>query len=175
MICPSDDPHLYIGRAWIPADDEHCWVVCISWRTDRPASAEEIESWRNGDVQHRRVIPGTTTPVDRAYNHYLIDREEQSTRSFSGIRGIRAQDAMVTESPGPIVDRSKEHLGTSDRAVIAVRRCLLDAARSLADGHEPPTGEGGAIYRGRPHQALHDDATDFFAVPAIANELTARN
>jgi phthalate 4,5-dioxygenase len=174
LICPSDDPHLYIGRAWIPADDERCWVICVSWRTDRPVSPREIETWKNGEVQHRRVIPGTTIPAERADNEYLIDRAEQMTRSFSGIHGVRAQDAMVTESPGPIVDRTKEYLGQSDRAVIALRQCLIGAARAAIDGRAPPTAKGGRIYTARPHQALQDDATDFMAVPEIRRAITTQ-
>ena len=170
LICPSDDPHLRIGRAWVPADDEHCWVICVSWRSDRPASPREIEAWRNGETQHRRVIPGTTTPLERADNDYLIDRDAQRTASFSGIHGVRAQDAMAVESCGPIVDRTREHLGASDRAVIALRRRLLCAARDAAAGRAPPTARGGPVYAARPHQALRDDDTDFLAVPDIAAE-----
>ena len=41
---------------------------------------------------------------------------------------------------GPIFDRSKEHLGTSDIAVIRMRRLLIDSARALAEHGEPPIG-----------------------------------
>jgi hypothetical protein len=39
---------------------------------------------------------------------------------------------------GPIVDRTKEHLGASDRAVTATRRLLLDSVRAFLDGQKPP-------------------------------------
>jgi hypothetical protein len=45
---------------------------------------------------------------------------------------------MVTESMGPIYDRSQEHLGSTDRAVTRMRHILLSAARGLAEGKEPP-------------------------------------
>jgi phthalate 4,5-dioxygenase len=175
LICPSDDPHLYIARAWIPADDEHTWVICTSWRTDRAASPREIAMWENGEVQHRRLIPGTTTPLERADNEYLIDRDEQMTTSYSGIRGIRAQDAMATESPGPIVDRTKEHLGSSDRAVIAFRRRMLAAARALEAGAVPRTAIDSDVYRVFPCQTLRDDDSDFFAVPEIRATMTVQD
>ena len=38
----------------------------------------------------------------------------------------------------PIYDRSKEHLGASDVAVIAVRKFLLNAVQGLMKGNEPP-------------------------------------
>jgi hypothetical protein len=45
---------------------------------------------------------------------------------------------MVTESPGRIWDRSREHLGTTDKSIITMRRILLKAAKDLANGIEPP-------------------------------------
>jgi len=47
-------------------------------------------------------------------------------------------DSCATESIGPIYDRSKEHLGASDTAVIAVRRYLLDTVKAFQRGEKPP-------------------------------------
>ena len=105
-------------------------------------------------MAHRKLVEGTVTPAARAENEYLIDREAQRTQSFTGIAGIRAQDAMVTESAGAIADRTREHLGTSDKAVIAFRRRLLDAARRLAQGIEPQAPYDPDCYRVRAHAAL---------------------
>jgi phthalate 4,5-dioxygenase oxygenase subunit len=154
LIPPSDDPHVRLFRAWVPADDEHTSVVCVTWRTDGPVREADRVQWQNGEAAHRKVLPGTTTPVERADNHYLIDREAQRTRSFTGIAGIRAQDAMVTESAGAIVDRTREHLGTSDKAVIAFRARLLAAARQLENGIEPQTPYDPDCYRVRAHSGL---------------------
>ena len=52
------------------------------------------------------------------------------------MRGIREEDIAIQEN-GPIADRTKEHLGTSDAGVIALRRRLLKAARYLQAGREP--------------------------------------
>jgi phthalate 4,5-dioxygenase oxygenase subunit len=49
---------------------------------------------------------------------------------------------MVTETMGPIYDRTQEHLGTTDKAVIRLRQLLLKAARGLADGAQPPALTG---------------------------------
>jgi hypothetical protein len=38
---------------------------------------------------------------------------------------------------GPIVDRSKEHLGPGDRAIIATRRLLLDSIKTVQSGGSP--------------------------------------
>jgi hypothetical protein len=49
---------------------------------------------------------------------------------------------MVTETMGPIYDRSEEHLGTTDVPIIRMRRLLIDAAKGLAEGKEPPALAG---------------------------------
>jgi phthalate 4,5-dioxygenase oxygenase subunit len=56
------------------------------------------------------------------------------------IPGFDVQDQAVQESQGPIVDRSQERLGTSDTAIIQVRRRLMAAARVLCDDAPPPPG-----------------------------------
>lgn len=47
---------------------------------------------------------------------------------------------MITESMGPIVDRSQERLGSSDAMIIRTRRRLLEAARSLREHGTAPAG-----------------------------------
>jgi hypothetical protein len=93
--------------------------------------------------------------VENKANDYLIDREAQKRFTFTGIAGVRAQDAMVTETAGPIVDRTREHLGTSDIAIIKMRRRLISEARALMNGDGPPlASRSGKVYRVRPHQAV---------------------
>ena len=62
----------------------------------------------------------------------------QKTVNFTGIKDFLNHDACATESMGPIFDRSREHLGVSDKAVIAVRKCLLNTVKALQDGKELP-------------------------------------
>ena len=56
---------------------------------------------------------------------------------MTGIHGFAAQDQAVQESMGPICDRTRERLGTSDTAIIAARRLLLAEIKALAEGREP--------------------------------------
>jgi hypothetical protein len=78
------------------------------------------------------VVPRTYTRE----NDYRIDRFAQKGLSYSGIADFRSQDAMATETAGPIYDRTTEHLGSTDVAVIRMHRQLLRAAKALsnADG-----------------------------------------
>ena len=63
---------------------------------------------------------------DNPENDYLLDREIQRMTSYAGIWGVNDQDRSIQESMGPIYDRRKEHLGTSDLAIITARRRLLN-------------------------------------------------
>jgi len=67
----------------------------------------------------------------------LLDRKMQRTHNYTGLPGNRAQDQAVTESMGTIMDRTTEHLGAADTAVIVMRRVLMRLARRLQDGLEP--------------------------------------
>ncbi len=80
------------------------------------------------------------TKVRSRENNFLQDRAAmRSRKSFSGIAGSGPnQDMAVLESMGPVVDRSGEHLGASDVAVIRLRRRLLDALAASQRGEEPP-------------------------------------
>jgi phthalate 4,5-dioxygenase oxygenase subunit len=89
-------------------------------------------------------------PVRNIDNEYLIDRAEQRAGSYTGIRGIREQDLAVQEDQwGPITQRDREHLGTTDLAIIAMRRLLVREAERLQAGLEPPEPHNGAAYRVR--------------------------
>ena len=54
---------------------------------------------------------------------------------------------MQEDQWGPSTRRWKEHLGTTDLAVIALRRHLLQEALDLQKGIEPPEASNGAAYR----------------------------
>src|SRR5439155_17808068 len=68
---------------------------------------------------------------------YLIDRAVQRSESFTGIDGINVQDRAIQETMGPIVDRSKEHLGPADKAIIQMRRLLREAVKTVQEGGTP--------------------------------------
>src|SRR5262249_54177829 len=118
----------------------------------------EVAAWKNGETAHRKTIPGTVVPEANIRNDYLIDREIQRTRTFTGIHGIRAQDAAMTESQGLIADRTKEYLGSSDTAIIAARKRLVQAAKALAKGEEPATMKDGSLFDVKPYTIMLDPA-----------------
>ena len=74
------------------------------------------------------------TKVRNLQNNFLQDRAAMTAGDFTGIEGIPAQDMAMWESMGPIADRSEDHLGSSDVAIIQFRRQMVAAAKAAADG-----------------------------------------
>jgi hypothetical protein len=93
---------------------------------------------RNGGGIHVKLIPGSFRPVVNKDNEYMIDRAAQASyKSYCGVAGIAMQDAAIQESMGPIQDRSKENLVSTDNGVIMARIRLRKAALAAAQGKEP--------------------------------------
>lgn len=137
MIPPFGDGGIG-GHAWVPIDDETCWAWSFTWHPARPLDAEHVEGMRQGQGIHSVFIPGTFRPAANSDNDYLIDRDKQRYVNFTGIDGIGTQDCAVQESMGRIYNRTREHLGTSDTAIIAARRRLLSAVDDHERGLDPP-------------------------------------
>ncbi|MDN4075394.1 Rieske 2Fe-2S domain-containing protein [Fictibacillus terranigra] len=127
------------GHAWVPIDDENCWVWSWSWTPDRDLTEEEIKQMQSGAGIHPSLIPGTFRTKANKENDFLIDREMQKRGdSFAGIFGVGMEDHAVQVSAGAIVDRSQEKLGTSDTAIIKARQCLLKAVKMQEKGEKLP-------------------------------------
>jgi hypothetical protein len=99
----------------------------------------ELDTMRRGGGIHVALIPGAFRPIINKDNDYRIDRHAQKAgRTVSGVRGIAMQDAAVQESMGPIQDRTKENLVSTDNAIIMARHRLRRAALALQHGTAPP-------------------------------------
>jgi hypothetical protein len=104
--------------------------------TDEPLNdADRLERGLGNGPLH--VDQSTFRSTANRQNNYLIDRAVQRSESFTGIDGINVQDRAIQETMGPIVDRSKEHLGPADKAIIQMRRILLQALKTVQEGGTP--------------------------------------
>lgn len=121
--------HSNLVHYWAPADDTRTYEYHVTFSRDGPLGNERRLSENIGPGY--RKIRGKE-------NHYLQDRRMQKEKSFSGIQGFHAQDSCVTESMGPVCNRTAEHLGASDKTVIAIRKFLFEALRELEEGRDPP-------------------------------------
>jgi hypothetical protein len=145
-------PFVYGGGLCVPIDDEHCYFYFWNKAPSeadtlalRLAGVEGTGLFDNTPYTNRRgagqVNRMRSFFQPREYlpqNDYQVDRDYATSPFFSGIRDFGSQDLMVTESPGAIWDRSQEHLGTTDKSIITMRKILLRAAKDYANGIEPP-------------------------------------
>ena len=134
------------GHCWVPRDDQTCWVWSASWNPDGPLSEEDREAIQKETFIHARVEPVTFRTIRNKDNNYQLDRALQQTTSMTGIHGFASQDQAVQESMGPICDRTRERLGTSDTAIIAARRLLLAEIAAIEEGQEPFAAGHGDVY-----------------------------
>jgi phthalate 4,5-dioxygenase len=140
MIPPRGD-HSIHGHFWIPIDDETCWAWSYDYHPTRPLTDTEVASVRAGKGVHVKYVPGTYRPFANKDNDYLIDRAAQkSGRTFSGVEGFAMQDASLQESMGPIIDRTRENLVSTDNGIIMARHRLLRAVKALVDKNVTPPG-----------------------------------
>jgi phthalate 4,5-dioxygenase oxygenase subunit len=149
-----------LTRAWVPMDDTHTMFFAMT-----PADGS------GAGVDLRDVLPNTSDWYGRfrlpqnAANDYQIDRHKQRSRaSYTGLASIHLEDLAITESMGPLLDRSSEHLGSSDVMVIRVRRRLIAAAHALRESGEiPPGAQNPAVYRTRSGSVFLPKGADWIA------------
>jgi hypothetical protein len=120
----------------VPIDDVSHWKFMLVHSDSRPLDRDAVnrgligENEFGSDFRSRR---------NRA-NRYLQDRNEMRSYPTAGFgRAFEVHDTWAVESAGPIQDRSKEHLGYSDRSVILLRRVMGEVIAAVQRGEEPPT------------------------------------
>jgi phthalate 4,5-dioxygenase len=115
----------------VPVDDENHIRFDFIFNRVRPVAREAYAQEFGTEVVENRYRRNKR-------NRYLQDRELMKTANFSGMGDHHgAQDAFATETQGPIHDRSREHLGTSDACIVAARRQLLAGIAAVQAGREP--------------------------------------
>ncbi len=150
---PAQDDGVVPSHIWVPIDDTHTLYWGLTWH---PYQAYERSLFSLGTgmgnlkpSQHGRPF-ANWWPEPSLTNDFGIDREAQRRQNYTGIPNITLQDAAMTDGMGPILDRTREHLGTSDSTVIRVRRRLVQAAKALRDqGVTPPCVDEPDLYRRR--------------------------
>ena len=170
----ADVPRLD-GHIWVPIDDETTWVWNMVWSYDE--NIPITEEWHAKDEARfgrgvDDLIPGTFKLKKNLANDFMIDRAMQKTKNYTGIIGINTQDMALQEGMGKIVDRSKEHLGTTDKAIIVCRQLLLEATKAVEDGKAPRGIDPKSYETVRPYDAVipHDQKWE----EAFAKELVAK-
>jgi phthalate 4,5-dioxygenase oxygenase subunit len=120
----------------VPIDDTHTMFYFIAWSDW--GSGIDKEAFRT--FCHARVgvdVDSQYRRVRTRDNNYLQDRQKMKLGDHTGIPGIPNQDMAMWETMGPIADRTRERLGTSDVAIARFRRLMLDSLRAFQEGKKP--------------------------------------
>jgi phenylpropionate dioxygenase-like ring-hydroxylating dioxygenase large terminal subunit len=164
---------------YVPMDDDHHlhWEIAIRppgapvAGTNAPRIGAPAQNPAQGPSAFAGDrLPNTTDWYGRFHspmtleNDYLIDRESQATwKTYTGILNGRIQDCAVTETMGPIYQRDKEHLGTTDQLIIRARRRMIELARNLREkGEVPPGVDNPEVYRVRSGEVILPRSADWF-------------
>jgi phthalate 4,5-dioxygenase len=118
----------------VPIDDERHYWYAIFTSFGAPVNKEEMRRQRLELYELPDYVPRKNKS-----NDYGFDPHEQEQATFTGMgTDINVHDQWACESMGAIADRSKEHLGQSDKAITAYRRLLCAAIEAAGNGGKPP-------------------------------------
>ena len=149
-VIPPRADHPIHGHFWVPIDDDNCFAWSYDYHPTRPLTADEVKAMDEGYGVHVKLVPGTFRSLQNKDNDYLMNRQAQKEgKSFSGIEGFAMQDASVQESMGPIQDRTKENLVSTDNGIIMARHKLMRAANALMKNGTLPAGRDPQHHRVR--------------------------
>jgi len=98
----------------VPVDDTHTlhfWYSCYR-------AADGV------NVPKQETIPGYEVPWKDEHGEFLVDF-------------VDGQDIMSWVTQGPIADRTKEILASSDRGIALYRRLLFEQIRQVKSGQDP--------------------------------------
>ena len=131
------------GHCWVPIDDETTMVFnwTFTW-DDNPLNAKDKALEGTGNEWDVDIDRTTFIAQRNKGNDWMLDRDMQRTKNFTGIVGVNTQDRALQETMGVIADRTQERLGTSDRAIIAMRKLLLESIKVAGDGGSPRGSQG---------------------------------
>jgi hypothetical protein len=128
------DAETAITQWHVPVDDTSCYWYALFTSVGGPVDREEMRRQRVGAV----TLPDYRPRFGRE-NAYGYDPAEQLTTTFTGLgTDINVHDQWAVEGQGPVQDRTREHLGRSDRAIVMYRRMLGEAVAAVGRGEDPP-------------------------------------
>ena len=136
---------LTITQMHVAVDDMRTYWYSVFTSFAGPVDKEAMREQRLRYIELPDYIPKAGR-----HNQWGFDPEEQRTRTYLGMGedDINVHDQWAVESMGPIQDRTREHLGTSDKVIMANRRMLLSAIEAvLAGGTAPGVGDAALATR----------------------------
>jgi hypothetical protein len=116
-----------------PVDDETCYWYTVFTSFGAPINKTEMRAQRLQVYE----LPDYRSRKNRS-NNYGFDAREQQHKTYTGMgEDINVHDQWAVESLGRIQDRTREHLGASDKAISAYRRLLKRSIDQAKRGDLP--------------------------------------
>jgi len=127
-------PEMTISQWHVPVDDHGCYWYSIFTSFGAPVDKDTMRA------QRLKTYPAPDyKPIFSRENSWGFSADEQLSKTFTGMGfDINIHDQWACESQGRIQDRSKEHLGSTDKGIVLYRRILLDSIRKNQAGEKPP-------------------------------------
>jgi phthalate 4,5-dioxygenase len=122
-----------ISQWHVPVDDTGCYWYSIFTSFGAPIDKDTMRN------QRLKTYPAPDyRPIYNRANGWGFKPEEQEKQTFTGMGfDINIHDQWACESQGRIADRTREHLGSSDKGIVLYRRLLVDAIRKNEAGEKP--------------------------------------
>ncbi|MDX3893438.1 Rieske 2Fe-2S domain-containing protein [Pusillimonas sp.] len=116
----------------VPADDTTTVFYFIAW--GHPSQTPDTDTWRKFLGQTvGKDLDANYRPLRNRDNNFWQDREAMKAGNFTGITGFPNQDVAMWCTMGAITNRSADHLGASDIAVVEFRKQMVKAVRSFQE------------------------------------------
>ena len=127
--------HITITQMHVPVDDTHTY-----WYAIFTGFTEPLDKVKMRDQRLEAVTLPDYIPKSGRHNNWGFNADEQLTRTYLGMGedDINVHDQWACESMGAIADRTREHLGTTDKLIMANRRVLTQAIATVQAGGLPP-------------------------------------
>jgi hypothetical protein len=124
-----------ITQMHVTVDDTHTYWYTFFTSFAGPLDRESMRAQRQQFIALPDYIPKAGRHNDWGFN-----AEEQMSTTYLGMgeEDINVHDQWAVESMGAIQDRTREHLATSDKVIMANRRVLLKAIETVQNGGVAP-------------------------------------
>ena len=149
-----------ITQMHMPVDDTHTYWYTFFTSFAAPLDKEAMRAQRAAFI----TLPDYIPKAGR-HNNWGFDADEQMSTTYlgMGVEDINVHDQWAVESMGPMADRTREHLGTTDKVIMANRRILIKAIDKVQNGGVAP----GIADAAQAHHMTGPDTVDGIA-PAQA-------
>ena len=118
----------------MPVDDYSCYWYAIFTSFTGPVDKKRMREQRLELYE----LPDYVSRKNKR-NNYGYNVDEQNSQTYTGMGfDINVHDQWAIESQGAIQDRTREHLGTTDKGIVAYRRQLVKAIESTLEGGSAP-------------------------------------